>query len=397
MKVGWLDLSSGVSGDMLLGACLDAGVPLEVVHGAVDRLDLPERVTITPTPVLRSDLGATHAVVEVAESHHHRRLPDVLALLERLDSPVRERAAAVFRALAEAEARVHRADVDEVHFHEVGALDSLADVVGAVAGLHHLGLDRLVASPVALGGGRTRAAHGSIPVPPPAVVELLRAHAVPGYGGPLDVELATPTGVAIVATLADSFGPMPPLVPSVVGVGAGGRDPDGHANVLRVVVGTSTYVEPVETPAPVEPAVVLEANVDDLDPRLWPGVLAALMDRGASDAWLTPILMKKGRPAHTLSVLCPPDLADALAELVLTHTTSIGLRRQRLDKLVLDREIVEVDVEGATVHVKLARLGGRVVTATPEFDDVARIARERGVPEKVVLAAAVRAASALVV
>ena len=385
MRIAWLDLSSGVSGDMLLGACLDAGVPLDVVQGAIDRLGLPERVVVAPEPARRSDLRATRAVVDVEESHHHRRLADVLALLDRLDSPVRERAAAVFRALAEAEARVHGTGVDDVHFHEVGALDSIADVVGAVAGLHHLGLDRLVASPVALGGGRTRSAHGSIPVPPPAVVELLRGHGVPGYGGPLDVELATPTGVAVVATLADSFGPMPPLVPSAVGVGAGGRDPEGHANVLRLLVGTDT------APAPVESAVVLETNVDDLDPRLWPGVLAALLDAGASDAWLTPILMKKGRPAHTLSVLCPPSLADALAELVLTHTTAIGLRRQRVDKLVLDREIVEVDLDGASVRVKLARLHGRVVNATPEFDDVARVAAARGVPEKTVLAEAVAA------
>ncbi len=385
MRVGWLDLSSGVSGDMLLGACLDAGVPLDVVQGAIDRLGLPERVTVTSEPVLRSDLRATRAVVDVEEPHHHRRLADVLAVLDRLDAPVRERAAAVFRTLAEAEAQVHGTSVDEVHFHEVGALDSIADVVGAVAGLHHLGLDRLVTSPVALGGGRTRSAHGSIPVPPPAVVELLRAHGVPGYGGPLDVELATPTGVAVVATLADSFGPMPPLVPSAVGVGAGGRDPEGHANVLRLLIGSA------DSPAPVEPAVVLETNVDDLDPRLWPGVIATLLDAGASDAWLTPILMKKGRPAHTLSVLCPPPLADQLAEVVLTCTTSIGLRRLRIDKLVLDREIVSVDLEGGPVRVKLARLHGRVVSATPEFDDVARVARERGVPEKAVLAEAVAA------
>ncbi len=385
MRVGWLDLSSGVSGDMLLGACLDAGVPLDVVQGAIDRLGLPERVTVAPEPVLRSDLRATRAVVDVEESHHHRRLADVLALVDRLDAPVRERAAAVFRTLAEAEAQVHGTSVDEVHFHEVGALDSIADVVGAVAGLHHLGLDRLVASPVALGGGRTRSAHGSIPVPPPAVVELLRAHGVPGHGGPLDVELATPTGVAVVATLADSFGPMPPLTPSAVGVGAGGRDPEGHANVLRLVVGAA------DSRVPVEAAVVLETNVDDLDPRLWPGVLATLMDAGASDAWLTPILMKKGRPAHTLSVLCPPPLADPLAEIVLTCTTAIGLRRLRIDKLVLDREIVSIDVEGGPVRVKLARLHGRVVSATPEFDDVARVARERGVPEKTVLAQAVAA------
>jgi uncharacterized protein (TIGR00299 family) protein len=380
-RIGWIDATAGVSGDMLLGACLDAGADLAVIQAAIDRLDLPESVELCAEPALRGGLAATRAVLRTAESRSARRLADVLDLLDRLDAEVRDGAAAVFQALATAEARVHRMPVAQVHFHEVGALDSIADVVGVVAAIHALGLDRLVCSPIALGGGRASTEHGPIPVPGPAVVELLRAHHAPGFGGPVDTELATPTGVALMVTLADEFGPMPTLRPDAIGVGAGSKEPEGHPNIVRLIVGSAA-------PGATEPAVVIEANVDDLDPRLWPGVLAALMDAGASDAWLTPILMKKGRPAHTLTVLCPPDLADDLGRIVLTHTTSIGLRRHPVHKTPLDREIVSVDVYGESVRVKVARLEGSVVTSTPEYDDVARVAAARGVPERHVLDAA---------
>jgi uncharacterized protein (TIGR00299 family) protein len=387
-RLGWLDAASGISGDMLLGACVDAGVPIEVPQGAIDRLGLPERVRLTAADVTRSGIGGTHVRVEVGESHHHRRLGDVLTLLERLEEPVATTAAEVFRVLAAAEARVHRVGVDEVHFHEVGALDSIADVAGGVAAVHHLGLDRLVCSPIALGGGRVRAAHGSLPVPPPAVVELLAAGRVPAYGGPVERELATPTGVALAVVLADAFGAMPTMTVTGVGAGAGTADPETHPNLLRLLVGESEGAA-----LPTGLAVVLEANVDDLDPRLWPGVLRALLDAGADDAWLTPMLMKKGRPAHTLSVLCTPTLADDLSRVVLRHTSTIGLRRRTTDKVALEREVVTVDVDGHAVRVKLARLDGEVVNAAPEFDDVARVAAETGRPEKVVLAAAAAAAS----
>jgi hypothetical protein len=384
-RTGWVDATGGVSGDMLLGACLDAGVDLAVVREAIDRLDLPERVEVTSEPTLRAGIGATRAIVSSAESRHRRTLGDVLALLDALDPAVRTPAGAVFRALAEAEARVHRVAAEEVHFHEVGALDSIADVVGVVAALGWLSLDRLVCSPIALGGGRARTEHGPIPVPGPAVVELLRAHGAPGFGGPVDIELATPTGVALMVTLADGFGPLPELLPERVGAGAGAAEPEGHANLTRLVVGV-----PADGAAASVREVVLEANVDDLDPRLWPGVLTALLGAGASDAWLTPILMKKGRPAHTLSVLAPPEHLGRLERIVLTHTTTIGLRRSPVDKVALPRETVEVEVYGETVRVKLARLDGEVVTATPEYDDVARVAAARGVPERLVMEAARR-------
>lgn len=389
LRVGWLDAGSGVSGDMLLGACVDAGVPLAVLQAAIDRLALPERVVLAAEEVTRAGLGGTRVFVEVAETSRHRRLGDILGLLDALDAPVRDRVAAVFRTLAAAEAAVHRVSPDEVAFHEAGALDSIADVVGAVTALDWFGLDRLVCSPIALGGGRVRAAHGSLPVPVPAVVELLRAGSVPAVGGPIERELATPTGVALAVTLADAFGPMPSIVPELTGAGAGSADPEGHPNLLRIVVGH----DPVSAALPgAEPACVLEANVDDLDPRLWPGVLAALLGAGASDAWLTPIVMKKGRPAHTVSVLAPPDRTDALARVLLTHTSTIGLRRSTADKLPLPRESVAVDVLGSTLRVKLARLDGAVVNASPEYDDIARIAGLTGLPEKEVLAEALRAA-----
>ena len=390
-RIGWVDATGGLSGDMLLGACLDAGADLAVVRDAIDRLDLPERVEITSEPAVRAGIGATRAIVTTAESRHRRTLPDVLALLEGQEPAVRTRAAEVFENLADAEGRVHRVPAEEVHFHEVGALDSIADVVGVVAALGSLDLDRLVCSPIALGGGRARTEHGPIPVPGPAVVELLRAHDAPGFGGPIDIELATPTGVALMVTLADGFGPLPGIRPELVGAGAGTAEPEGHANLTRLVVGS-----PAATAAAAVPEVVLEANVDDLDPRLWPGVLAALMEAGASDAWLTPILMKKGRPAHTLSVLARPDLVAELERVVLAHTTTIGLRRYAVDKVALPRETAEVEVYGETVRVKLARLDGEVVTATPEYDDVARVAAAKGLPERVVMEAARRSAEGAV-
>lgn len=385
--IGWVDASGGVSGDMLLGACLDAGADPAAVQGAIDALGLPERLTITAEAVVRGGLAATRAVVTAEASRTHRRLGDVLALLERADPDVRAPATAVFRALADAEARVHRMSAEDVRFHEVGALDAIADVVGVVAALRALAVDRVVCSPIALGGGRATSAHGPIPVPGPAVLELLRAGGAPASGGPVDVELATPTGVALMVALAADFGPLPPLHPVAVGTGAGDRDPDGHANVTRLVVGAASAPE-------LSTEVVIAANVDDLDPRLWPQVLADLLAAGASDAWLAPIVMKKGRPAHTLSVLAPPEHAERLEALMFRQTSTIGLRRHPVTKRALPRQSTTVEVYGEPVRVKVARLGDEVVSAAPEYDDVQRVAAVRGLPAKVVLAAAQAAASA---
>ena len=386
--IGWLDLAAGASGDMLLGALVDAGVPLAVVQDAVAGLPV-EPVLLRTEQVTRHGLGATRVHVDAPPSTHHRTWADVRELLggATLDDAVRERALAVFARLAAAEGRVHRVPADEVHFHEVGALDALADVVGVVAGFAHLGLAELHATSVALGSGSARGEHGVVPVPGPAVLELLTG--LPVHAGPVPHECCTPTGAALVAELVDVWGPMPGMRPARVGSGAGGRDPVELPNAVRLVLG-----EPAATPGT---PVVLEANIDDLDPRLWPGVLDALFAAGASDAWLTPILMKKGRPAHTLAALCRPETVAAVQRAVFAHTPTIGLRVSPVGKVALARSQDHVDVLGGRVGTKTARDdAGRVLNVSVEFEDVAALARERGLPVKEVLRAATAAAWARV-
>jgi uncharacterized protein (TIGR00299 family) protein len=380
--IGWLDAQAGASGDMLLGALVDAGVPLAVLQAAVDRLGPDPAVVFAETSVLRAGLGATKITPEVggvdAEQAPSpvRSWAEVRALLDRLDDPVRATAHEVFRRLAEAEAAVHRTTPDEVHFHEVGAVDALADVVGVVSGFHHLGLERLTCSPVSLGSGTARGAHGPLPVPTPAVLALLAD--VPVQAGPAPFESTTPTGAALLATLVDDWGALPAMAPHRTGHGAGGKDPAEVANVLRLVLG---HAEQDTTGT----ALLLEANVDDLDPRLWPHVLERLMAAGASDAWLTPVLMKKGRPAHTLSVLVPEAGAAAVRAVVLTETTTIGLRETTVRKHALRREVSTVEVDGHEIRVKTSWYDGKPATRTPEWEDVLAVARATGRPAKDVL------------
>ncbi|MBB3042325.1 nickel pincer cofactor biosynthesis protein LarC [Nocardioides soli] len=356
----WIDAAAGASGDMLLGALVGAGVPLAALQDAVDAV-APEPVTLRVEEVRRGALAATRVHVDVTESHHHRTWRDVRSMLTG-----HELALTVFERLAVAEAAVHGTTPDEVHFHEVGALDAIADIVGVCAGFEHLGATEVTVSPVAVGSGTVETAHGTLPVPPPAVAELLRG--VPTFAGPVAMELCTPTGAALLTTLATAYGPQPPMVVNRIGVGAGGRDPEGHANVLRLFRGLEASTSGSERP------VLLECNVDDLDPRVWPAVLTALLETGAADAWLTPILMKKGRPAHTLSVLVDAGHAAVVRTEIFRQTTTIGLREQPLTKHALDREMLPIQVDGHTIAVKLARHEGVVVNAQPEYDDVARAA-----------------------
>jgi uncharacterized protein (TIGR00299 family) protein len=390
-RIGWFHCLAGASGDMMLGALVDAGVPLQVIQDAVDALGV-ERVEVTAEEVSRHGLGATKVNVRVTRSTVVRTWPHVKQLLDAapLALPVRQRALNVFERLAYAEATVHRTSPDLVHFHEIGGLDAFADIVGTAAGLHHLALDDVAASPVATGMGMTRGEHGMIPVPTPAVLELLRG--APVYSGGVPFELCTPTGAALLAGTVTSWGDMPELVVTAVGAGAGERDLEEVPNVLRLVVGDA-----VPSSRSGDVGVVLEANVDDLDPRLWPGVIGALLDAGASDAWLTPIQMKKGRPAVTVSVLTPPAHADALRRVLFRETSTIGLREREVTKRSLDRSVVTVTLaDGSPVRVKVARLDGEVVNAVPEFDDVATVAAKQERPVKAVLAEATALATALV-
>ena len=364
--IGWLDASAGASGDMLLGALVDAGVPLQVISDAIGALGLDIR--LETSRVERGGIGATYVDVLTRDDQVSRSWRDVRQL-------VSGRAHDVFARLAEAEARIHGVPVEDVHFHEVGAHDALADVVGSVAGFAHLGLTALHCSTVSLGSGTSRGAHGPLPVPVPAVLALLEG--VPVQAGLSPYEMTTPTGAALLATLVTDWGPLPPMRPVATGYGAGTRDPQEVANVLRLTVG-----EPLEQAGD---AVLLEANVDDLDPRLWPHVLDQLMAAGAQDAWLTPILMKKGRPAHTLAVLCGEEDADRLRAKVFEETSTIGMRQSPVKKHALERTESTVHVEGQPIRVKTAWLEGRPVNANPEWTDVVSAAAATGRPAKQLL------------
>lgn len=392
---GWLDCASGVSGDMLLGALCAAGVPLEVMQAAVDAVT-PEPVRLTARPTRRGALAATQVDVEGTGSAVHRTWADLRALLDRpgLDAGGLDRARRTFWLLVQAEAEVHGISPDEVHLHEVGMLDAIADVVGVCAGLAHLGLASLTCSPVALGGGTVQAAHGRMAVPGPAVVRLLTA--APTYGGPVDVELTTPTGAALLAAHVTGWGGQPLLSGTRQGYGAGVRDLPGHANVLRLVTG-----RPWVAPAPGVRAgpegeselVEVQATVDDLDPRAWPLVLEEAVAAGAADAWLAPVLMRKGRPGHTVHALTHPDRAEAVRAALLLHSSSIGLRWHPVWRRALPRTTTGIEVDGHRIRVKLCSADGVVVHAQPEWEDVAVAATALNRPARWVLARATGAAA----
>ena len=384
----WIDPSAGIAGDMLLGALLDAGADLMVVQAAIEVV-VKQSVLLRTEAVTRAGQRAIKAHVDLlVEDPEHRTWTTVATMLNGLADPTRHRAVAVFRMLAAAEAHVHGIDAGQVHFHEVGALDSIADVVGVCAALDDLGVTTLTAGQVALGSGRVRMSHGTIGVPVPAVAELAIGWRVSAGG---DGELTTPTGMALLAALADCCEDLPLMVIQRVGVGAGTRDVAGRPNTTRVMLG-----ELIATAAPVTSrALILQANVDDQDPRLWPDVLRQLLLAGADDSWLTPILMKKGRPAHTLNVLCDPGRVDLLRDRIFELTSTIGVRSIQTAKFALPRLWTQVDVDGGQVAVKVAYRDGIVMAVSPEFDSVAARADASGRSQgQVTLAASLAARSA---
>ena len=382
----WVDAGNGAAGDMLLAALLDAGAPLEAVQAGLAGLGV-EPVTLALEPVRRHGLRAALLSVSAPETKVERHLADILSIVDSAGLPpdVADFARAVFERLARAEARVHGTGVEEVHFHEVGALDAIADVVGCALALHELDLlgsnAVRVVSPVAVGSGTVRSAHGDLPVPAPAVLQLLADAGAPLRSHPATFELCTPTGAALLATLATGWGTVPDCTPRAVGVGAGRADPPAHANVLRVLLGFPTGEPGGGGPGWLDADLVqLESTVDDLDPRIWPDLLDRLRAAGAADAWCAPVLMRKGRPGQLLTVLCAEDRADLLCRIVFEQTTTLGVRLAPVRRRSLRRDEVEVPLAGGTVHVKRGFLGDRVVTAQPEYDDLLALSAATGVP-----------------
>ncbi len=385
-----IDASLGVAGDMLLAALLDAGASVAAATTAITAV-LPA-ASLEVAEVRRCGLRAAAVTLPDEGSSPLHRWSDLRAALHDapLSPDVASGAIAVFSRLADAEGAVHGVPADDVHFHEVGAWDSVCDIVGVVAAVVDLGITHVTCSPVATGSGTATTEHGVMPVPPPAVAELLARAGAPMLPGPAAFEACTPTGAALVTHLADEWTSGPQLHVTAVGVGAGTADPARFPNVTRVFVGT-----PLDAHARAPRAVVLSTNVDDLDPRLWPGVIAELLSAGASDAWLTPIHMKKGRPALTLDVLCRPDQQHELAGRVMRLTSAIGMRVIPVDKLAADRSPSSVSVHGYDIGVKVASWQGHVVNVQPEWEDVAAAAAGAGIPPKQMLALAIEAAAAL--
>lgn len=386
----WIDASAGIAGDMLLGALVDAGADLEVVQRSIETV-IPDAVRLETEIVTRAGLRALKINIRVLiEDPPHRTwrsIRDLLASAE-LPTPVRDSASAVFARLAGAEANVHGVPAETVHFHEVGALDSIADVVGVCAAFHVIGAMSISAGVVSLGSGARSSSHGEIPVPVPAVTDLARGWRVQAGGRG---ELTTPTGMALLATLAGEQTELPAMELSAVGVGAGTADPAGRANVTRVLLGSVS----AHRNDSADQAVLLEANIDDLDPRLWPGILTRLLTAGALDAWLVPILMKKGRPAHTLCALARPDAVAALRDIILSETSTLGVRHHGVSRLALPRAWIDVEIGSGTVPVKIGHRDGVIVQVTPEFDAVAAYAAEHGEAEHSIMQRTLVAAATL--
>jgi uncharacterized protein (TIGR00299 family) protein len=371
----WFHCFAGIAGDMALGALLDAGADVDEVVAMLERLPVGGW-SLEPRAVQRGGIAATRADVRTQETHVVRTHAHIVGLIEeaRLPDRVRDRALATFAALAEVEGRLHRRHPSQVHFHEVGALDAIVDIIGTSAALEVLGVERVASSPVATGTGMVRAAHGILPNPAPAVVELLRG--APTYGRDVSVELTTPTGAAILAANASSFGPLPAMVIDATGFGAGTRELDDLPNVTQVVIG----VEQVQQQRSGQPVVLLEVNVDDATGEVIASALSALLEAGAHDAWVTPILMKKGRPGHTVSALADPALAEQVGRVLMAETGSLGVRGTTIDRWPAERRMDSVDVNGLPVRVKVSP--GRVKA---EHADAARVARRTGLPVREVI------------
>ncbi len=389
MKLLYLDCLAGISGDMLLGALIDLGVAEDALRRELAKLTLPG-YSIATQRVVKQNIAATKFDCrEEHHHHHHRGFTEIAGMITGSDlaGPVKSRALSVFRRLGEVEAKIHNVPLEQIHFHEIGAVDSIVDIVGVCIALELLGVTEIAASPLPCGSGFIETAHGKFPVPAPATLELLRG--VPVVPSTMVAELVTPTGAALLAEFCNQYGAMPALVVEKIGYGAGTRDLPGQPNVLRAVLGQTT-----ELPA-TDAIAVVETNIDDMNPEFFGEVMEHLLATGALDVFWTPVQMKKNRPGTLLTVLCEIDDIDRVAELILTHTTSFGVRIHEVRRRTLAREIVAVRTRHGEIAVKIGRLNGKLLQRSPEFESCRRVAVEVGLPVKDVYNEAARAAGDL--
>ncbi|MGA1875224.1 MAG: nickel pincer cofactor biosynthesis protein LarC [bacterium] len=377
MKILYFDCYAGLSGDMTLGALVELGLSLEWLSRQIDALPL-EGITLSSKPVGRGALSGTKIDIQMPDptGKQGRTLKDFVDLLKQGDLPhdIRDSAIGIFTKIAQAEATVHRKSIDNIHFHELGSLDSLIDIVGTLLGIKAMGIEKLFASPLNLGTGFTTTAHGTIPVPSPATLELLAG--LPVYSSGLHHELVTPTGAALMSTLVSDFGPLPPCRIQRIGYGAGSRNLEEIPNLLRVVMGTTVPDWHMELLS------VLETDIDDMNPEYYDHLITRLFSAEALDVSLSPLIMKKNRPATRVTVLCHPSRIEALCALILRETTTLGIRIKEVWRKAIQREIISVESSFGPVRIKIGTLDGKVITAAPEYEDCRHIALKENLPLK---------------
>jgi uncharacterized protein (TIGR00299 family) protein len=375
MRIAYFDCFSGASGDMILGALIDAGLSPRRLREALKRLGIPT-VHLKVSKVLKRGISGTRVSVEGGDGKKsHRNLTEVLRIVRRsrVEREVKEKSEEIFRRIASAEAKIHRIPTEEVHFHELGGLDSVVDIVGSVWGIRELGIEKIYVSKVNVGGGFVKCEHGILPVPAPAALSLMEAK--PIYSSGVERELLTPTGAAILSTLGSEFGSMPRIKVERIGYGAG-RDDLPHPNLLRLLVGTSESVSRKET------VVVIETNIDDMNPQFYDYVMEKLLAMEVLEVFVTPVVMKKNRPGHLLTVICSPEKLPSVAKFLFQETTTLGLRWHEEEREKTDREIRPLQTKYGRIRFKLARWEGSVVNFSPEYDDCKKLALEKRVPLK---------------
>ncbi|MGD9364110.1 MAG: nickel pincer cofactor biosynthesis protein LarC [Desulfobacteraceae bacterium] len=383
MKIAYFDCFSGASGDMILGALLDAGLPLAHLKQELAKLGL-SHYEVGRTDVVKNGISGSQALVHVEHDHHHhhhRHLADIAAIIEKSDlaPAVKKDSLKIFERLAQAEAKVHNTSPENIHFHEVGAMDAIIDVVGGVIGLHFMGIDTIICSPLHVGTGTVECAHGTLPVPAPATAELVRGK--PIYATGVEGELLTPTGAAILTTLAGDFGPLPPMTVECIGHGAGTAD-RSIANMLRVFIGS--YLEADKTYA-VEQTATLETTIDDMNPQIYDYIIEKALQMGALDIFCTSVQMKKNRRGTLVTILCRPEMVTSLSELLFRETTTIGLRWRLDNRFTLERSFITAKTRFGEISCKAATQGGALVNVMPEYEECKRVAVELNVPLKTVM------------